>query len=355
MQIRVAVICDYKLLPDRIGGMDHFFWAFNVKCKENNIEVDWFLPNKSEFSDYKTLNILAPNNNSSLTDFVVKTIKERNYTYTHIITHFVELCTSFFRDVKMHTKGKVFAVDHNPRPLGGYSIKKKLKKRIKAALYSKYIDVFVGVSEYTVNELIKDFGNFIRGKTKVLYNGVTIDDIQINSNRKLIHPTFIVASHLRESKGVQDLIDAVYKLRLKGISIDVFGSGPYETELHSKVKKYNLEEEFKFNGSVSNLNELYKNYDYMILPSHMECFSLAILESLAANVPVIASNVGGNEEAITHNKNGFIFEAKNIDNLSEIIKDVYLGDSKITSDTRKEIEEKYALTTMVNQYFELLL
>ena len=92
----------------------------------------------------------------------------------------------------------------------------------------------------------------------------------------------------------------------------------------------------------------------MILPSHMECFSLAILESLAANVPVIASNVGGNEEAISHGNNGYIFQAQDIQQLSQIIKDVFQGNKKITINTRTEIEQKYSLDVMVNQYFELL-
>jgi glycosyltransferase involved in cell wall biosynthesis len=53
-------------------------------------------------------------------------------------------------------------------------------------------------------------------------------------------------------------------------------------------------------GSTANLSELYCN-DYMVQPTHMECFSLSILESLSANVPVITTN-GGNEEVIINNK-----------------------------------------------------
>ena len=357
MQQRIAIICDYKLLPDRVGGMDYFFWEFDKKCKSNNITVDWYFPNKDEHGNYGELSIFSPKEGQSLIDFVIEDLKQNQKEYTHIITHFVELCTSFYKHLKKLSGAKVLAVDHNPRPLGGYSLKKGLKKKIKGALYSKYIDAFIGVSGYTVNEIINDFGSHLEDKTMVLYNGVVICDIQVNNNRNTNKPKFIVACHLRKSKGVQDLIAAINSVppnEVQGLTIDIYGYGPYREELEKKVEDYQLQKVFQFKGSVPNLNEIYKKYDYMILPSHMECFSLAILESLAANVPVIASNVGGNEEAITHESNGYIFRAQNIEELSQIVKDVYLGKKQININTRAEIEEKYSLDVMVNKYYKLL-
>ena len=357
MKQKIAIICDYKLLPNRVGGMDYFFWEFNKKCKSNNIDIDWYFPNYSDHGYYSDLTIFAPPEGETLIEYVKKKIEKSNNQYTHIVTHFVELCTSFFKSIKKHTDANILAVDHNPRPLRGYSFQKRIKKKIKGILYSKYIDTFVGVSRYTVNEIVNDFGSHLKSKTIVLYNGVLIDDIQINANRLYEQPRFIVACHLRKSKGIQDLIEAIKNIdsnEINGITIDIYGYGPYRDHLETKVNNYQLNGVFQFKGSVANLNEIYKNYDYMILPSHMECFSLAILESLAANVPVISSNVGGNEEAISHGNNGYIFQTQDIHQLSQIIKDVFHGNKKITINTRTEIEQKYSLDVMVNQYFELL-
>lgn len=357
MKKKIAVICDYKLLSNRVGGMDYFFWEFDKKCKTSNIEIDWFFPNQANHGNYSDLTLLSPQNGQDLLPFVNQNLRQNNKEYTHIITHFVELCTSFFRDLKKLSKAKIYAVDHNPRPLKGYSIKKTFKKKVKGFLYSKYIDCFIGVSKYTTEEIIKDFGSHLKQRTRVIYNGVVINDIKTNTNRRIKGPKFIVACHLRKSKGVQDLIEAINKLEediTKEIKIDIYGDGPYRGQLGHKVEGYKLSEVFQFKGSVSNLNEIYKNYDYMILPSHMECFSLAILESLAANVPVIASNVGGNEEAIDHESNGYIFKAQNAVELSQIIKDVFTSKKKITKNTRTEIENKYSLDKMVNAYFKLL-
>ncbi|WP_248723491.1 glycosyltransferase family 4 protein [Seonamhaeicola sp. ML3] len=354
MTQRIAVICNYELLEDRVGGMDYFFWVFDKKCKENNIDVRWFFPNYSNHGRYSDFHIVASGSDVS---FEISVINKIENTYDLVFTHFVELCTSFYCKLKEKTGAKIVAIDHNPRPLRGYPLKKKLKKRIKGFLYSKCIDQFIGVSQYTATEVLKDFGNHLNSKTSVIYNGIIINQIRFNSNRKEKFPKFVVASHLRESKGVQDLIEAVKGLpdfvRDKLI-IDLYGEGPYEDELKAKVNLLSLNNVFTFKGSVSNLNEIYHQYDYMLQPTHMECFSLSILESLAANVPVITTNVGGNEEVVTNNENGYIFEPRDTKKLREIIEAIFLGEIGIKTNTRTLIESKYSIDLMVVNYMKLL-
>jgi glycosyltransferase involved in cell wall biosynthesis len=125
-------------------------------------------------------------------------------------------------------------------------------------------------------------------------------------------------------------------------------------ELQTMVNALKLEHCFNFKGSTAQLKSLYGNYDYMLQPTHMECFSLSILESLAANVPVITTNVGGNEEAIKNNENGYIFEAGNIKQLSDLLQNVYSGNLKIMTNTRPLIEEHFTIDKMVNEYLKII-
>ena len=353
----IAIICNYELLESRVGGMDYFFWAFHKKCAEKQIAVDWFFPNTASHGDYHLFNII-PSQGKSLEAHFINYIKPQNVEYSHIITHFVELCTSFFKDIKTYQNSNVIAVDHNPRPLNGYPLKKRLKKRLKGLLYSKYIDVFVGVSNYTSRAILQDFGNHLKPKTKTIYNGVLIGNIiPKTAKRNKVHPKFLVVSHLRKSKGIQDLISAVDLLTetLKDkLRIDVYGDGPYKNALLQLVNDFKLESVFNFKGSQSNVNELYQNYDYLIQPSHMECFSLSILESLAANIPVITTPVGGNLEVVTHTENGFIFEAKDSKALSILLTEIIQGDKYIVGNTRVLIEHKYSIDNMVEQHLELI-
>ena len=356
MQKKIALLCNYKLLPERLGGMDYFFWQFDAKCKEKKIQVDWFFPNHSTHGGYPNLNICNGKTESVETNFL-DFCMQNQIEYSHIITHFIELCTPFFKEVKQFSKAKITAVDHNPRPLKGYTFKIKIKKKIKGLLYSRYIDIFVAVSNYTKLELLKDFGSHLISKIQVIHNGIALDEIQVRTKRNGNQPSFLTTSHLRPSKGIQDLIHAVYLLpeAIKNdLTIDLYGDGPYRKQLQNQVESLGLTHCFRFMGSSSILKSIYCKYDYMLQPTHMECFSLSILESLAANVPVITTNVGGNEEAIINGVNGYIFNAKDIGALASLLNDVCLGIKKINWNTRLDIEKRFSLEQMVENHLRLL-
>lgn len=353
---KIAVVCNYELLPERVGGMDYFFWMFNDKCKINNIEVDWFFPNATTYGNYTNLKIIS-SDYQNVEHFFANFITNNFQDYISITTHFVEVCSPIFKKIKQVSKAKIIVVDHNPRPIDGYSFRKKTVKKIKGILFSRYIDLFVGVSNYTVNEILKDFGSHLKSKTITIYNGVLLNSIIVRNERNFINPKFIVVSHLRKSKGIQDLIEAVSnttnEIQSK-LKITIYGDGPYKNELLEKMYHHKLQTVFEFKGSVSNLKEVYNNYDYMLQPTHMECFSLSILESLAANVPVITTNVGGNEEVITNFENGIIYKAKDVFALKTIIEKIMVSEIKITSNTRNLIEEKFSLEKMVYNYINII-
>jgi L-malate glycosyltransferase len=267
------------------------------------------------------------------------------------------LCTTFFKEAKQLTKSRIIAVDHNPRPVEGYPLRKQIRKRINGIINGKFIDLFIAVSDYTRKELINDFGSNIASRVKVIYNGIDVSNIRIRKTRSYLHPSFLVASHLRESKGVQDLIRAISILPIEiknEIKIDVYGDGPYRPELEKLVSSLRLSSNFTFKGSSNRLNEIYCLYDYLIHPTHMECFSLGILESLSANVPVITTPVGGNEEAIKNGINGYIFPTQNISKLNTLIADLYTGKIVITVNVSDAIRNKFTIHNMVTAHLAII-
>jgi glycosyltransferase involved in cell wall biosynthesis len=353
-QKKIAVVCNYALNLNRIGGMDRFYVAYDKKAKALGYEIDWYFLNYEPFDFYSGLTIFSANH-QNMEAFFMKKVSEENLQYDILVTHFLALCTSFFKKAKATGIQKTIVVDHNPRPLEGFPLSKILKNKIKGVLYSKYIDQFIGVSEYTRKHILKDYGFFLDQKTSVIYNGIDtsvfVKRVNENANQ------FVVSSHLRPSKGIQDLIKAVAVLdeKIKSqIQIDVYGEGSYATELLAMTKANHLEPIIHFKGGSSHLNELLSNYRYLLQPTYMECFSLSILESLAANVPVISTPVGGNLEIIQHDKNGYIFEPKDYLALSKILKNIVLGNLKIENDVSLQIENDFNLEKMVNEHIQLL-
>lgn len=350
----IAVVCNYQLKPERIGSMDRFYIGFDVQAKKLGYTIDWFFSSYDEFEFYKNLTVYGAKH-QSVESLFLEHLKTQSTSYDVVITHFVELCTSFYKSVKVLSGSHIIAVDHNPRPLDGFSFKKRLKNKLKGIIYSKYINQFIGVSKYTQTHILKDYGSFLKPKAKVVYNGIALGRFK---KRTLPYQNkFIVASHLRHSKGIQDLIKAVSLLDKNlsdRITIDIYGEGPYEKELKSLTKNLRLEKSISFKGSSSKLPELFCNYSYMLQPTYMECFSLSILESLSANVPVITTQVGGNLEVISNGVNGYVFPARNVDELVAILSSVTKEEMGITADVSKKIEQEYFLDKMVEEHIKCL-
>lgn len=350
----IAVICDYSLNPQRIGGMDRFFLAYNKALIRQGYNPSWFFSNGQQFEFYEDFDLHFSREKESVESFFLNFLK-RGARFDVVVTHFLALCTPFFKQLKEGHSTYVIAVDHNPRPLEGFSLKKQIKNKIRGRLYSRYIDYFVGVSRYTVRCILQDYGRKLKDKTGVIYNGI---DASVYEKRKQVNMgKFVVASHLRPTKGIGDLIEAVHLLSSEEkslLQIDVFGEGPLELDLKNRVKEYRLEQQIRFRGSSSELPVLLKNYSFLLQPTYMECFSLSILESLAANVPVITTRVGGNPEIIETGANGFLFSPKNVDQLKVLLQQVLKGEKKIPGDVSVLIEEQYTLEQMVSNHLKLL-
>lgn len=140
---KTAIVCNYALNPNRIGGMDRFWVAYDAKAKSLGYEVDWY------FSDYETFDFFSgltiySDKNQSVESFFIDKINQEDLKYDILVTHFVALCTSFFKKAKKSGIQYAIAVDHNPRPLQGFPFSKVVKNKIKGVLYSRYIDQFIG-------------------------------------------------------------------------------------------------------------------------------------------------------------------------------------------------------------------
>ena len=358
---RLAVVCNYVLRPDRIGGMDRFFVAYDAAAKAKGYEVDWFFPDVLDKTFYEGVTVFSAEGNSGVEAFFLNYLQENEKTYTALVTHFTELCTPFYKKAKHAGKIKyLIAVDHNPRPLHGFPLKKQLKNRLKGYLHHKAIDRFIGVSSYTARHIVKDLGKVVARKTGVIYNGIDTSVFKKRENHNLNQEgkvQFVVVSHLRESKGLQDLIDALGYLEdaIKNrLHITIYGEGPLEEGLKQQAKDKEVDQLLTFKGSSSEIPKILADYEYLIQPTYMECFSLSILESLSANVPVITTTVGGNPEIIKEGENGFLVQPKDKQALATIIEEVVRGDRKITEDTSVLIEKEYTLDRMVAEHINLL-
>lgn len=99
------------------------------------------------------------------------------------------------------------------------------------------------------------------------------------------------------------LVEIIKKLKEKrdDFLLVVGGNGPMLKEIENLCKKYKLEKNIKFLGTVSNTKEIYSICDLTLNCSIKEGLALSSYESLSMGIPVISSNVGGQAELIDEN------------------------------------------------------
>lgn len=102
------------------------------------------------------------------------------------------------------------------------------------------------------------------------------------------------------------------------------------------------------------LSNYYSASDVFLFTSLADNFPLVILEAMACGLPVVAFDVGGVKEAVEHQKNGYIAEYKNLDDLAKGLEYIFgLNPDEyraISEFNRRKVEENYTLEIMTNNY-----
>lgn len=97
------------------------------------------------------------------------------------------------------------------------------------------------------------------------------------------------------------------------------GRGPLRSSLESLAAASGVSENILLLGEVENPVSLMQAADFLVLPSHYEGQSNALLEAMAAGCPVIASKVGGTPEIVQHGQTGLLFPPNDVDALAKAI------------------------------------
>jgi len=130
-----------------------------------------------------------------------------------------------------------------------------------------------------------------------------------HTNREVVKILTVGRIVLR--KGFQDLLESLPLLKEgahRDFHLQIVGEGPIRPQLERLAKKKDMEDKVEFVGAVNyeRLRELYQEADVFVLPSLAEGMPCTILEAMACGLPVIATNVQGNEELIQDGVNGFL-------------------------------------------------
>lgn len=147
-------------------------------------------------------------------------------------------------------------------------------------------------------------------------NAIDISSLSQNEDRR--YPKQVIfAGRLSVEKGIDTLIEIAKKLP-SSIQLIILGAGTEEQKIKDLSKNQKNIHYFGYQNKKNTIS-LIRGSDILIQPSLKEGISSTILESMACNTVVIASNVGGNTELIENNINGILKDPKDSDSFTEQI------------------------------------
>lgn len=124
------------------------------------------------------------------------------------------------------------------------------------------------------------------------------------------HKVLVSIGRLAKEKNIDELIDYLFQMKQKEITLLLVGDGPYRKDLEKKVKELSLGEQVMFTGMISpeEVGDYYQLGDVFISASNSETQGLTYIEALASGTPALCKKDSCLEHVVTNGFNGFQFE-----------------------------------------------
>jgi colanic acid/amylovoran biosynthesis glycosyltransferase len=197
-------------------------------------------------------------------------------------------------------------------------------------------DFVVTISEFNRRFLEGLYGQELAKKIDVIHCGIDLNVFRPHENaQKANQFTLICVASLEEKKGHRYLIEACAQLVKKGVALTclLVGDGDLRAELEAMIQQHDLSQHVKLLGRQPRhrVGELLAQSHALVLPSivtskgKMEGIPVALMEALAMQMPVIATNISGISELVEHNITGLLVPEKDASALADAIDTIRLN------------------------------
>lgn len=222
---------------------------------------------------------------------------------------------------------------YNPHGWAFNEVPNGLKGQIKHILFKKiekvespFADRIICISNFEKKTAIE---NKIASpaELRVIYNGIDFDEVKKEMEKKvnilIPEDSFVVGmvGRITETKAPDTFVKAakIIKKKIKNAYFVIVGDGDLRSEIEKLIKQEGLEDSFHITGWVDDPVKYMNLMDVGMLLSRWEGFGLVLPEYMFANVPIVATNVGGIPDVIHDNQNGLLVEKDNCVEVSDAV------------------------------------
>lgn len=230
-------------------------------------------------------------------------------------------------------------------------------------LLNRWVSLFIANSENTREWAIRTEG-IDPERIKVIHNGVDLAPFQQGTAERpaafragLGFPADAVlvgiVANLRKVKAHDVFLRAAKNVAEKVplARFVIIGDGPERPTLEYLCTELELNTHVRFLGKRTDIPAILACLDIGVLSSSSESFSNAIVEYMAAGLPVLTTDVGGAREAVDDGINGFIVPVGDFDEMGQRIIELLKADTikEMGQESRKRSLERFALTSMIEK------
>ncbi len=208
-------------------------------------------------------------------------------------------------------------------------------------------------------EFYKKISKVNDDKFIVINNWIDVKDYTESikpSNDKNKIPVIIYIGWLEEHKGIYDLLYSLKNLYDKGreFNCHIYGSGSLYRSCKNFIEANFTNDCVSLRGWASHKIKLKAlcSADIYVLPSHFEGFPNALLEAMASEIAVIATNVGAVEDIVIDGFNGLLTESHNPAKLAQKIESLILEPDKraqYATEAKRTVFERFTVEIAIEK------
>jgi len=225
----------------------------------------------------------------------------------------------------------------------------------------RFCDKVIFVNDHE-REMAVAKGILPAGKVMTINNGIALESYQVKdaesylSERDYEENPFIIGSVLRftAQKNVYNTITAAIEVcnRNAGIQFVFIGDGEDFLVCKTLIDQANMNTRIFLTGWQSRINELLLKLDVFLLYSRWEGLSISILEAMATGLPVVASDIKGNNELVD-DKNGILVDVNDTSRLVTELVSLTARKTELRSwslASRSRVGKRFTLQKFIREY-----
>ena len=193
---------------------------------------------------------------------------------------------------------------------GGHAAIYRRIERLAGPLASRIITV----SEFD-RRLALGAGIAREDRLVTVHNGMPDVSPRLRADPGRTPVRLVMVARFEAQKDHPTLLEALGGLTQHAWSLDLIGNGPLMSDMEALADRLGLGERVRFLGQRMDVHDLLAQSQVSLLVTNWEGFPLSILESMRAGLPVIASSVGGIDEAVVEGQTGYVVPRQGVEQL----------------------------------------